>query len=161
MDWCAPERDYWILITLLKPKYQIIITQGIYYSELFWVRRSNSGRHGDMELLRERKYLQSFKMWCWRRMKKIKWSEKVINEQVLERIREKRTFINNILCIKFKWFGHIIRRNGLLWKTDDTSEISSKNKNTVHWWFEKKMFAAEGGSWRSKKIETTLYQSNI
>ena len=24
----------------------------------------------------ERKYLESFEMWCWRRMEKIKWSEK-------------------------------------------------------------------------------------
>jgi hypothetical protein len=31
-------------------------------------------------------------MWYWRRMEKIKWSEKVTNEQVLERIGEKRTF---------------------------------------------------------------------
>ena len=26
------------------------------------------------------------KMWCWRRIEKIKWSEKVTNEQELERI---------------------------------------------------------------------------
>ena len=30
-------------------------------------------------------------MWCWRRIEKIKWSEKVTNEQVLDRIGEKRT----------------------------------------------------------------------
>ena len=30
-------------------------------------------------------------------MEKIKWSEKVTNEQVLERIGEKRTLLNNIL----------------------------------------------------------------
>ena len=39
----------------------------------------------------ERKYLESFDMWCWRRMEKIKWSEKVTNEQVLGRIGEKDT----------------------------------------------------------------------
>ena len=31
------------------------------------------------------------------RMEKIKWSEKVTNEQVLERIGEKRTLLTNIL----------------------------------------------------------------
>ena len=38
-------------------------------------------------------------MWCWRRIEKIKWSEKVTNEQVFERrpIGEKRTLLNNIL----------------------------------------------------------------
>ena len=45
----------------------------------------------------ERKYLESFEVWCWRRMEKIKCSEKVANE-VLERIGENRTLLNNILC---------------------------------------------------------------
>ena len=36
-------------------------------------------------------------MWFWRRMEKVKWSEKVTNEQVLDRIGEKRTLLNNIL----------------------------------------------------------------
>ena len=44
----------------------------------------------------EMKYLESFEMWGWKRMDKIKWSEKVTNDQVLERIGEK-TFLNNIL----------------------------------------------------------------
>ena len=34
-------------------------------------------------------------MWSWRRMEKIIWSEKVTNEQVLERIGEK-TLLNNV-----------------------------------------------------------------
>ena len=42
-------------------------------------------------------------------MQKIKWSEKVTNEQVLDRIGEKRTLLNNILRRK-----PILRRNCLL-----------------------------------------------
>ena len=61
-----------------------------------------------------RKYLESFEMWCWRKIKEIKWSEKVTNEQVLDRIGEKRTLINNILLRKANWIGHILRRNFLL-----------------------------------------------
>ena len=53
-------------------------------------------------------------MWCWRRMEKIKWSEKVTNEQVLDRIGEKRTLLNTIFCRKANWIGHILRRNCLL-----------------------------------------------
>ena len=61
----------------------------------------------------ERKYLESFEMWCWRRMEKIKRSEKVTNEQVLDRIGERRTLINNILCRKGNWIDLILRRNCL------------------------------------------------
>ena len=28
----------------------------------------------------ERKYLNRFEMWCWRRMEEIKWSEKVTDD---------------------------------------------------------------------------------
>ena len=43
------------------------------------------------------KQLESFEMLCWKRMEKIKWSEKVTHEQVLDHIGEKRTLLNNIL----------------------------------------------------------------
>ena len=43
-------------------------------------------------------------------MEKIKWSEEVTNEQVLDRIGEKRTLLNNILRRKVNWIGHILRR---------------------------------------------------
>jgi hypothetical protein len=62
----------------------------------------------------ERKYLESFEIWCWRRMEKTKRSEKVTNEQVLVHIGEKRTLLNNILCRKANWIGHILRINCLL-----------------------------------------------
>jgi len=58
--------------------------------------------------------LKSFEMWCWRRTEKIKWSEKVSIEQVLDRIGEKRKLLNNILRRKANWIGPILRRNCLL-----------------------------------------------
>ena len=51
-------------------------------------------------------------------MEKIKWSEKVTNE-ILDRIGEKKTLLNNILRRKVNWIGHILRRNCLL---DDVIE---------------------------------------
>ena len=36
------------------------------------------------------------------------------NEQVLERIGEKRSLLNNTLRRKANWIGHILRRNCLL-----------------------------------------------
>ena len=50
-------------------------------------------------------------------MEKIKWSKKVTNEQVLGRIGEKSTLLNNILRRKANWIGHILRRNCLLHDT--------------------------------------------
>ena len=67
-------------------------------------------------------------------MEKIQWSEKVINEEVLECIGEKRTLLNNILCRKANWTGHILRRNCLLHDATEgevISEWSRKKKNTA------------------------------
>jgi hypothetical protein len=47
-------------------------------------------------------------------MDKIKWPEKITNEQVLNRIGKKRTLLNKILRRKPNWIGHILRRNCLL-----------------------------------------------
>ena len=41
-------------------------------------------------------------------MEKIKWSEKVTNELVLDRIGEKRTLLSNILHRKVNWICHVI-----------------------------------------------------
>jgi hypothetical protein len=62
----------------------------------------------------ERKYLESFEMWCFRRLEKIKWSEKVIDEEVLERIGEKRI---NIMHTKANWIGQILKINCLFHDT--------------------------------------------
>jgi hypothetical protein len=36
----------------------------------------------------DQKYLESFEMWCWRRMEKISWTDRVRNEEVLHRVKE-------------------------------------------------------------------------
>ena len=54
--------------------------------------------------------MESFELWYWRRMEKIKWSEKVDNK-VLECKGEKRTLLNNIQRRKANWIGHILRIN--------------------------------------------------
>ena len=53
--------------------------------------------------------MEIFEVWYWRRMEKIRWSMKVTNEQVIERIGEKRTFVNNSLNRKANWIGNILR----------------------------------------------------
>jgi hypothetical protein len=62
----------------------------------------------------DQKYLESFEMWCWRRMEKIGWTDRVRNEEVLHRVKEERNIIPTIKRRKVNWIGHILRRNCLL-----------------------------------------------
>jgi hypothetical protein len=62
----------------------------------------------------DRKYLESFEMWCWRRMEKISWTNRVRDEEVLHRVKEKRNIVHTIKRRKANWIGHILHRNCLL-----------------------------------------------
>ena len=58
------------------------------------------------------KRLSACEMWCYRRMLRISWTEKVSNEEVLERAKIKKRLYNIIQTKKLQYFGHIIRQNG-------------------------------------------------
>jgi len=61
----------------------------------------------------DQKHLESFEMWCWRRMEKISWTDHVRNEDVLLRVTEQRNILHEIRKRKANWIGHILRRNCL------------------------------------------------
>ena len=60
------------------------------------------------------KHLESFEMWCWRRMEKISWTDHLRNEEVLLKVKEQRNILHEIRKRKANWIGHILRRNCLL-----------------------------------------------
>jgi hypothetical protein len=62
----------------------------------------------------DQKQLESFEMWCWKRMEKISWTERVRNEELLLTVKEQRNILNEISKRKANWIGHILRRNCLL-----------------------------------------------
>jgi len=62
----------------------------------------------------DQKHLESFEIWCWRRMEKISWTDHVRNEEVSLRVKEQRNILHEISKWKANWIGHIVRRNCLL-----------------------------------------------
>ena len=65
------------------------------------------------------KHLESFEMWCWRRMEKISWTDHVRNEDVLLRVKAQRNILHEIRKRKANWIGHILRRNCLLQRVNE------------------------------------------
>uniref|UniRef100_A0A8D8VC16 Craniofacial development protein 2 n=1 Tax=Cacopsylla melanoneura TaxID=428564 RepID=A0A8D8VC16_9HEMI len=55
--------------------------------------------------------LESFEMWCYRRMLRISWIYHVTNETVLERMTKTTEIITTVKRRKLAYFGHIIRNN--------------------------------------------------
>jgi hypothetical protein len=62
----------------------------------------------------DQKCLESFENWCWRRMENISWTDRVRNEEVLEKVKGERNILHAVNRRKVKWIGHILRRNCLL-----------------------------------------------
>jgi hypothetical protein len=62
----------------------------------------------------DQKHLESFELWCWRRLEKISWTDHVRNEDVLLRVKEQRNILHEIRKRMANWVGHILRRNCLL-----------------------------------------------
>jgi len=62
---------------------------------------------GISDLLSDQKYLESFEMWCWRRIK-ISWTDQVRSKEVLQRVKKEIYPINNT---EANWIGHILHRN--------------------------------------------------
>jgi hypothetical protein len=58
-----------------------------------------------------KRYVESFEMWCWRRMERISWTDRVRNEEVLHRVKEQRNIIHTIKRRKADWIGHFLHRN--------------------------------------------------
>jgi hypothetical protein len=52
-------------------------------------------------------------MWFWRRMEKLTLTDRVRNEEVLQRVKEERIFLHTIKKSRDTWHGHILRRNYL------------------------------------------------
>ena len=75
---------------------------GLYGSETLTLRRS------------EQKRLETFEVCLWRRMEDVKWTDKIKNAVVLERVGEGRTVLELIRKRKRNWLGHRLRRNCLL-----------------------------------------------
>jgi hypothetical protein len=74
----------------------------------------------------DQKYVDSFEMWCWRKMEKISWTDHVRNEEVLLRVKEQRNILHEIRKQKANWVGHILRINCLLQRV-----IEEKKKKKV------------------------------
>ena len=59
----------------------------------------------------DQKHLETFEMWCWRRMEKISWTDHVRNKEGLLRVKEQRNILHEINKRKAYWIGHICVEN--------------------------------------------------
>ena len=62
----------------------------------------------------ERRRLESFENWCYRRMLKISWKDKITNEEVYQKIGEKNDIWRSIKNRRTGLVGHILRHENMI-----------------------------------------------
>ena len=65
----------------------------------------------------ERRRIDAFELWCWRRLLRVPWTSRRSNQSILKEISPGITFEGMMLKLKLQYFGHLMRRVDSLEKT--------------------------------------------
>ena len=65
----------------------------------------------------ERRRIDAFELWCWRRVLRVPWTARRSNQSILEETSPGCSLEGLMLRLKLQYFGHLMRRVDLLEKT--------------------------------------------
>ena len=65
----------------------------------------------------ERRRIDAFELWCWRRLLRVPWTARRSNQSILKEISPGCSLKGLMLKLKLQYFGHLIRRIDSLEKT--------------------------------------------
>ena len=65
----------------------------------------------------ERRRIDAFELWCWRRLLRVPWTTRRSNQSILKEISPGCSLVGLILKLKLQYFGYLMRRADSLEKT--------------------------------------------
>ena len=65
----------------------------------------------------ERRRIDAFELWCWRRILRVPWTARRSNQSILKEISPGISLEGMMLKLKLQYFGHLMRRVDSLEKT--------------------------------------------
>jgi len=65
----------------------------------------------------ERQRIDTFKLWCWRRLLRVPWTARRSNQSILKEISPEYSLEELMLKLKLQYFGHLIQRTDSFEKT--------------------------------------------
>ena len=66
----------------------------------------------------ERRRIDAFELWCWRRLLRVPWTARRSNQSIVKEISPGISLEGMMLKLKLQYFGHLMRRVDSLEKTD-------------------------------------------
>ena len=76
----------------------------------------------------ERRRIDAFELWCWRRCLRVPWIAKRSNQFTLKEISPECSLEGLMLKLKLQYFGHLMRRTDSLEKTMMLGKIESRRR---------------------------------
>ena len=76
----------------------------------------------------ERRRIDAFELWCWRRLLRVPWTARRSNQSILKEISPGISLEGMMLKLKLQYFGHLIRRVDSLEKTLMLGGIGGKRR---------------------------------
>ena len=61
--------------------------------------------------------IDSFELWCWRRLLRVPWTARRSNQSILKEISPEYSLEGLMLKLKLQYFGHLMQRSNSLEKT--------------------------------------------
>ena len=58
----------------------------------------------------ERRRIDAFEVWCWRRLLRVPWTARKSNQSILKEISPECSLEGLMLKLKLQYFGHLMRR---------------------------------------------------
>ena len=79
----------------------------------------------------ERRRIDAFKLWCWRRLLRLPWSARRSNQSILKEISRGISLEGMMLKLKLQYLGHLMGRVDSLEKTDSGRDWGQEEKGTT------------------------------
>ena len=76
----------------------------------------------------ERRRIDAFELWCWRRLLRVLWTARRSNQSILKEISPRCSLEGLMLKLKLQYFGHLIRRADSLEKTLVLGKIEGRRR---------------------------------
>ena len=79
----------------------------------------------------ERRRIDAFELWCWRRLLRVPWTARRSNQSILKEINPGISLEGMMLKLKLQYFAHLMRRVDSLEKTDAERDWGQEEKGTT------------------------------
>ena len=76
----------------------------------------------------ERRRIDAFELWCWRRLLRIPWTARRSNQSILKEISPECSLEGLMLKLKLQYFGHLMQRAESLEKTLMLGKIEGRRR---------------------------------